>query len=374
MKTLDRRHWLKTMGLTGSLALVGNYDLLGKNLASNAKYPPRSLESPIRLSSNENPFGPSEKVRQAIIDSFDIACRYPYSYSNSLFEAIAKKEGVSTDHIVVTGGSTEGLRITGLTYGIGGGEVITADPTFKALLTYAEKFGAHIHRVPLDDAQTHNLEAMAQRITSATRLIFVCNPNNPTGTLLKADKLKDFCQSASKKAVVFCDEAYIDFVEDPGFESMVQLVRKGENVIVSKTFSKVYGLAGIRIGYLVARPDIAARLRGNLAAFTNVLALRAAEAALNDDDFYQFSLAKNKEAKQRIYAVLDALNLEYVKSHTNFIFFKTGRDIRGLIADMRAQGVEIGRPFPPLTDWCRISTGTLEEVDLFGKALTRVMG
>ncbi len=373
MNQLDRRQWLKTMSLTGSLAFLGGIDVLA-NTPENTKFPPtRPLKAPIRLNSNENPFGPSKKVRQAMIDNFDLACRYPYSYSDELFDMIARKEGVTKDHLVIAAGSTEGLRITGLTYGVDGGEIIAAEPTFLALLTYAQQFGAYINRVPLDDTFTHDLEEMERRVNSNTRLVFICNPNNPTATILPTAKLKDFCESVSKKAVVFCDEAYIDFVEDPGFESMVQLVKKGQNVIVSKTFSKVYGLAGIRIGYLIARPDITARLNRNLAAFTNVLALKAAQTALQDKEFYEFSLQKNREAKQEIYKTLDGLGFEYVKSHTNFIFFKTGRPIRGLISDMAKEGVKIGRPFPPYLDWCRISTGTMDEVKMFGSALKKVM-
>ncbi len=373
MNQLDRRQWLKTMGLTGSLAFLGGIDALA-NTSENTRFPPtRPLKSPIRLSSNENPYGPSKKVRQAMIDNFDLACRYPFSYTDELFEMIAKKEGVTKDHLVVAAGSTEGLRITGLTYGVNGGEIIAAEPTFLALLTYAQQFGAHINRVPLDSTMTHDLEEMERRVNSNTRLVFICNPNNPTATILPTQKLKDFCESVSKKALIFCDEAYIDYVEDPGFESMVQLVKKGQNVIVSKTFSKVYGLAGIRIGYLIARPDIAARLNRNLAAFTNILALKAAKTAMEDQEFYDFSLQKNREAKQEIYKTLDGLGLEYVKSHTNFIFFKTGRPIRGLITDMTKEGVQIGRPFPPFLDWCRISTGTIDEVKMFGSALKKVM-
>lgn len=374
MNRLDRRQWLKTMGLTGTYALVGGINVLDAKPRQRYLYPPRPLESPIRLNSNENPFGPAPKVREAMEKAFDLACRYPFAYSNELFEMLAEKEGVTPEHIVVTGGSTEGLRITGLTYGVHGGDIITAEPTFKALIDYGEKFGAYINKVPLDETQTHNLEEMEKRVNANTRLIFVCNPNNPTGTIVSTSSLRDFISSTSRKTMVFCDEAYGDFVEVPGFKSMVELVKQGENLIVSKTFSKVYGLAGVRIGYLIARPDISGRIRDNLAAYTNILAIEAAKTALKDREFYSFSLSKNKEAKQRIYQYLDDLGLEYIKSHTNFIFFKTGRQIEGLIEEMKKEKVLIGRPFPPLTDWCRISTGTLEEVDMFGKALTRVMG
>ena len=174
--------------------------------------------------------------------------------------------------------------------------------------------------------------------------------------------------------MVFSDEAYYDFIMEPEYPSMVELVKEGMNVIVSKTFSKVYGLAGVRIGYLVARPDIAARLRKNIMAMTNVLAIEAAKVALTDDEFYKFSLLKNQEAKTSLYKTLDDLNLEYIKSHTNFVFFKTGRHISEMIPAMKKEGVIIGRPFPPFYDWCRISTGTEENMAMFDRALKKVLG
>ncbi|MEM1260024.1 MAG: histidinol-phosphate transaminase, partial [Bacteroidota bacterium] len=332
-------------------------------------------ENPIaKLNSNENPFGPSKRVRLAITKAFDKACRYPSIVFRPLLEQIAETEGVTADHIVITGGSTEGLKATGLTYGIDQGEIIAADPTFQAMLRYAEGFGAYVHRVPVDDTMGHDLKAMAQRINNKTRLIFVCNPNNPTGTLIEKNALRDFCSSISKKAVVFSDEAYYDFITEVDYPSMVALVKEGMNVIVSKTFSKVYGLAGMRIGYLVARPDIAARLRNNIMAMTNVLAIEAAKVALQDDDFYTFSILKNTEAKNAIYKTLDDLNLEYIKSHTNFVFFKTGRPISEMIVEMKKEQVIIGRPFPPFYEWCRISTGTMESMAMFDKALKKVLG
>jgi histidinol-phosphate aminotransferase len=292
----------------------------------------------------------------------------------SLVEMIAEKEGVTKDHIVVTGGSTEGLTAAGLIYGMDGGEIIAADPTFQVMLRYAETFGAYIHRVRVNDQMELDLEAMGKRITSKTGLIFICNPNNPTGTILEKNKLKDFCTSFDDQAVIFSDEAYYDFITEPDYPSMVELVKEGRNIIVSKTFSKVFGLAGLRVGYLIARPDIATRLKAGVMANTNILAIEAAKEALKDDDFYKFSIAKNKEAKDHIYSTLNDLQLKYVKSHSNFVFFKTGRHIDEMIELMKKENIQIGRPFPPMYNWARISTGTMEEMELFSKALKKVMG
>lgn len=370
MKNIDRRKWLRTVGLSGGFALMGGFEALALDIPSK----PYAADSLIKLSSNENPYGPSKKVREVITNSFDDACRYPFGMLGDLVKLIAEKEGVSKDHVVITGGSTEGLKAAGLTYGLEGGELIAADPTFQSMLRYAENFGAHVHRVPVNDQMNHDLEAMARRITNKTRLIFICNPNNPTGTLLNKNALKDFITSVDNKVVIFSDEAYYDFITEPDYPSMIEFVKEGRNVIVSKTFSKVFGLAGLRIGYLIARPDIASRLKNSVMANTNVLAIQAAKAALKDDEFYKFSIAKATESKDIIYKTLDDLGLEYIKSHTNFVFFKTGRHINGLITEMRKENVLIGRPFPPFYDWARISTGKIEEVTQFGTALRKVLG
>lgn len=373
MQQFDRRQWLKTAGLTSAIGLFGGLQNIAKAATLEEVETQTAFDGPIRLSSNENPYGPSQKVREAIIKNFDIACRYPYGYQGNLLEMIAKKEGVTPDHIVITGGSTEGLKITGLTYGWRGGEIIAPTPTFLAMLSYAEQFGTYINEVPVNEDLGLDLEEMEKRINSSTRLVFICNPNNPTSTLLDAEQLRDFCRSVSSRTMVFSDEAYYDYIEKPGYPSMIELVKEGLNVIVSRTFSKVYALAGMRIGYLIARPEIASRLSQKRVAFTNVPALVAAKAALEDQEFYNNSLQKNREAKQMIYQTLDDLKLPYVQSHTNFIFFKTGRDINEIQNAMKKQNVLVGRPFPPFTDWCRISTGTIEETEMFCKGIRAVV-
>ena len=372
MEQLNRRQWLRRASLAGAATLAGSWT----NLAGS----PIGLETPglslqdglIRLNANENPLGPSEKVRAAMMEAFDVAFRYPFSWQQELTKKLARKEGVTPEHIVVTAGSVEGLRISGLAYSWQGGEIVAADPTFQALLAYAEQFGAFVHRVPLDDL-VHDLDAMERRITGNTRLVFICNPNNPTGTILPASRLRDFCTSVSRRTVVFADEAYYDYVQEPGYPSMVELVKDELNVIVSRTFSKVYGLAGLRIGYLIARPDIARRLNNARAAFNNVVGLYAAMAALEDEAFYRESLKNNAESQRIIYQMLKQMNLQSIQSHGNFVFFQSRRDIRELIEEMKQENVLIGRPFPPLNDWCRLSTGTVEDTQQACSALKKVL-
>ncbi len=371
---MNRRAWIKRGGAAGALALLGGQSIASTLTSSEIlKFNPRPLADPIQLNFNENPFGPSAKVRAAMTKAFDDGCRYPDSYSRQIVDMIAQKEGVPKDHIVMAGGSTEGLKVTGLTYANNGGEIIAARPTFLAMMAYAQQWGATVNWVDLDDKLTHDVDEMEKRISSKTKLVFLCNPNNPTSTLLEKNKLMDFCTSASKKTIVFSDEAYYDFIEEKNYPSMISLVKQGENVIVSRTFSKVYGLAGLRIGYLIAKPEIANKLRQNIVADTNILAISAAMTAVKDDEFYNFSLSKVREGKELMYATMDELNLDYIRSSTNFIFFKTGRDITTFNKQMLDNGVRVGRPFPPYTDWCRISMGTIEEVKIFNQTLKKVM-
>ena len=367
---LNRRQWLKTTALAGGFTLFNGLTGIQTLSAEEVKkFNPRKLATPIRLSSNENPYGPSERVRNAVKNAFSDGCRYPYGYAAELETLLAQKHGVDPESIIITGGSTEGLKIAGITFTAGGGEIIAAKPTFLAMMQYAEMWGAKINWVPVDEQMGYDLQEIEKRISSETKMIFLCNPNNPTSTLLPADTLVDFCTSVSKKAVVFSDEAYYEYIEDPNYPSMIDLVKKGENVVVSKTFSKVFGMAGMRIGYLIANPELAQTIRRNVVAMSNVYAIEGAKEALLDQEFSKFSIQKNKEAKTIIYNTLDHLELPYIKSNTNFVFFKSGKNIDDLGAQMLEKGISIGRAFPPFYDWCRISTGTLEETVLFSESL-----
>jgi histidinol-phosphate aminotransferase len=373
--SLSRREWLKSASLLGSIAMFTGGASIGKLSAEEIKkFNPRPFNTPVRLGSNENPYGPSEIVRKAMMDNFDLGCRYPWAYNAPLREMIAQKEGVSSDHIVLVAGSTEGLKITGITYAGRGDEILSGLPTFLSMMEYAKVWGADINWVPLDKNMDYDLEEIEKRISSKTKLIFLCNPNNPTGKLLPAGKVMDFCETASEKTMVFSDEAYYDYIEDPNYPSMVELVKKGKNVIVSRTLSKVYGLAGIRLGYLVAKPEIASKLNERVVANTNIMAIEAGKSALEDKEFYRFSLSKNLEARKMIESTLDELGLEYLPSQANFVFFHAKEDVKKLAEKMLAKGIIIGRPFPPFNDWCRISTGTVEEVAFFNKALLDTLG
>ena len=365
----SRRDWLKSsLGIGG--ILLAPSTLTAEEII---KFNPRPLTKMVKLSSNENPYGPSARVRNAIKDSFVNACRYPYEYILELQKSLAKKHNVSPESIVITGGSNEALRVTGLAVANKGGEIIAGQPTYLALMNYAEEWGGKIKWVPVDSDKGYDLDKIEKNIDSNTRMVFIANPNNPTGTLLDKNALSVFCEKISEKTLVFCDEAYYDYISDPTYPSMDYLIRENKNIIVSRTFSKVYGMAGLRIGYMVLKPELADQLfgeyspygRSKIMAQTNVLAVAAALEALNDNEFYTFSLEKANQEKDKIYKLLDHLKLKYVKSSTNFVFFESKKHIDILSKEMLDKGVIVGRPFPPFYDWCRISTGTSEEVDKF---------
>lgn len=374
MNELSRRDWLKRTSLGSGLALFGGAGIVSTLSAEEIKkYNPRPLASSIRLGSNENPYGPSESMRKAMTAAFDDGCRYPWGYNASLVKMIAQKEGVPEDYVVLTAGSTEGLKVAGITFGRGR-EIISCTPTFLSMMEYAELWGTEINWVPLNKDLDFDLEEIEKRVSYETGLVFLCNPNNPTGKLLPADRVMDFCETVSKRTVVFSDEAYYDYITEPNYPSMVELVKKGHDVVVSRTFSKVYGLAGIRMGYLIAKPDLAQKLKDRVVANTNIMAIEAGKAALGDNDFYKFALQKNEEAKAMIIQTLNELKLAYLDSHANFVFFQSGKDISQLGKTMAEKGIIIGRPFPPLNDWCRISTGTIEEIALYNQAIKEVLG
>ena len=372
----SRREWFKSSLGIGGLILTPSI-LSAEEIK---KYNPRPISSIVKLSSNENPYGPSERVLNAIKNSFNDACRYPYEFIQKLQKTLAKKHNVPIESIVITGGSNEALRVTGLAISDKGGNIVAGQPTYLALMSYAEAWGGEIKWVPVDSNKGYDLKKIRESIDQETNMVFIANPNNPTGTLLNGNTLAKFCEDVSKQTLVFCDEAYYDYINEKYYPSMDYLVRQGNNVIISRTFSKVYGLAGLRIGYLVLKPELADQLFGKYSPYgrpkimaqTNVLAVAAASEALNDDDFYKFSLKKANEEKSKIYKLLDYLNLKYVESSTNFVFFESKMHIDDLSKKMLDKGVRIGRPFPPFYDWCRISTGTSEEVDKFINSMLQI--
>jgi histidinol-phosphate aminotransferase len=309
--TLSRRDWFKSsLTLTAGLAIAPSLvDSLMAAPVSQAErlhgINPLGPSGLIRLGSNENPYGPSEKARRAITDIINEGNRYAFSEENELIKQIAKKEGVDPEYIMLAAGSSELLCLAGMGVGLEGGAVTSAFPVFRLLMEYAVRFNARWDKVDLDEYLTHNLEALASAVKSDTKILFLVNPNNPTGTIVDGTKLKNFCLEMSKKTIVYSDEAYLEFLDPSQQVSMIDLVRQGENVIVSRTFSKIYGLAGLRAGYAVAKPDLIQKMsKYQPGTILSQTAIAAAKASLGDEAFMAMTRKRNAEARQHLFNYL----------------------------------------------------------------------
>jgi histidinol-phosphate aminotransferase len=329
----------------------------------------RRAAGPIRLHFNENPFGMSPKAKDALMGSWAQHTWYMPPIREEIRETFAKYVGVPADHVLVTQGSSEVLSILALAYNMHGGEIVAPWPTFEDLPRWGDTLGATVHKVPLDHRMDHDLYQMEQKINSNTKLVFVCNPNNPTSNLADDQALREFVTNSARRSTVIVDEAYFDFVNVPGHKSMVDLVLKGQPIIVSRTASKLHGLAGLRCGFAVARPDIIAKLQQYVTGDPNVFGLVAGKASLLDTEYQAFVKAKNAEGRTMLMDALKTLGKNVAPSQTNFVFFQAGRPVEQMQKYFLSKGFVIGRAFPPYTDWCRVSIGTPDEMKQFVAAL-----
>ncbi|WP_400191639.1 pyridoxal phosphate-dependent aminotransferase [Hymenobacter sp. B81] len=369
---ISRRAWLRSSGLLAAGALLSP--------AAQALAPAAALlgrpaaPTLIKLSGNENPWGPSDKARQAMRAAFDDCNRYPNDYLKALRAQIAAAEGLTPEHVLLGAGSTEILSLAGLAYGAGGGQLVSAWPAFPLLMQYgAEHAKADWVKVPLDANLAHDLPAMARAVTPATRLVYVCNPNNPTGTVLPAAPLRDFCQRMARQTTVLVDEAYLEYLDDPAANSMADLVRTGQNVIVLRTFSKIYGLAGLRLGYALAAPAVVQRLSRLAMGWAwgqGVPALAAAQASLADQEFVRSSRRHTRAGREALQSWLTQHSIRHAPAAANFVFVSLEQFPASFPDDLLQRNLQVGRVQEVNGGkWSRISIGTPEQM----KQLTAAM-
>jgi histidinol-phosphate aminotransferase len=287
---------------------------------------PPGVKRVIDLSSNENPLGPSPRAVAALREAAETVNRYPDAAGAALRAALADKWGVSSANVALGNGADEWVLLLCLALIEPGDEVIMAQGSFISYLLRATEVGAELTQVPLTN-YAHDLDAMADAITDRTRLIFVCNPNNPTGTAVDATAMETFLERVPEHIPVVVDEAYYEYAVNPDYPRSVAYLRDGQrNLIVLRSFSKVYGLAGLRVGYLLASEEVVDYVERARPPFNvNRLAQVAALAALDDDEHVQRSLEANEAAKVFFYRELEALGLRYIPTHTNFIAVDVGR-------------------------------------------------
>jgi histidinol-phosphate aminotransferase len=347
--------------------------------ADSAPAPAAGLQAakgPIRLDSNENPYGPSPAARRAILASAIEAPRYADDAIQELVTALAEYQHMDRTQIVIGSGSAELLNMAAMVAAEPGpgGELIAAQPTFEQLSEFAARVGVETKWVPLDAGHLHDLAAMRAAITPRTRLVYVCNPNNPTATALRRDALEAFIRSVPTTVLVVVDEAYIDLVDADGVGTVAALTKDCPNLIVLRTFSKIHGLAGLRIGYGMAQPALIARFRNIQLAFPNVSGLRAAIAGLGDHGFVTETRRALITDRVRIEAMLDRLGCTHTRSQGNFVFFDVSMPIAAFRTAMLDRGIRVGRPFQRYDQWARVTIGTHAEVDRFLELLPAALG
>jgi histidinol-phosphate aminotransferase len=327
----------------------------------------------VRLSANENPYGPSPKALQAITDSFGLACRYPDEHNNVLIAKVAKLNGVNHDQILLGDGSGEILKLCAETFtGPEKGKLIAADPTFEAILHNAKANGAEVVKVPLTSSFTHDLPKMLASAKGG--LIYVCNPNNPTASITHKDELRDFVTKTPPDTTILVDEAYFHYADTPDYESVIPLVTEHPNLIVSRTFSKVYGMAGLRCGYCVAQKETVEKMRRNqMWDSVNCMALAAATASLDDPDHVPTGQRLNREARAFVTSELDKMGYKQIPSQANFIMFDCKRPVAPIITAMKEKNVHVGRLFPAMPNHMRLTIGKKSEMEIFLSAFREVM-
>ncbi|HTH55381.1 MAG TPA: histidinol-phosphate transaminase [Cyclobacteriaceae bacterium] len=374
MKTsFSRRDWFKSTvalsaGFAFSTSMVDRLMAAPMSVAETDFYL-KPYNGKIRLNANENPYGPSEKAKKAILDILSEANRYPFATADEFKSVLAAKEGVSKEYIHLGAGSGDLLCQSATAFGIEGGRILSCYPTFTLLMNYAQVFNATWDKVNLNEKLEYDYESLASAIKSETKLVFICNPNNPTGTLVDPGKVKAFSEDVSKKVPVYSDEAYLEFLEPAQQISMVELVKKDMNVVVSRTFSKVYGLAGLRIGYIVAKPDLIKKISKYGGDFPmSQTAIAAATASLGDEPFMAMVRGKNAAARKVMTDYLDQRKYTYGKSLTNFVFFPAPKDGKTILKKMEEAGYLMRIWDYQQKEWCRVSIGTEEEMKGFVKA------
>src|SRR5688572_10065908 len=370
----SRRQWLKqtsiaTLGLGISFRSMGNEEGI-KRIAG--------IENGlINLGSNENPYGISAKAKQAILDMIGETNRYPFNVASlqSAKKTLGDYYKVGDDQVLITAGSGEGLAM--LARHFNKGNIVSADITFGVLPNTAKKIGTKVIEVPLTKEKVHDLPAMMKAINNETQLVYICNPANPTATIVQAEELKRFCEEASKKTVVLIDEAYNEFLDNADSQSMIGLIGNNPNILVIKTFSKIHAMAGLRIGFVIGHASIIKNLQPDYFQSSqlavSVLSLNAAMASLNDEAHKLMSKQKNEAARKYTMDEMKRLGIDYIPSYTNFIFYpikKYSGDYAGDMLNkhkiiMRATNYGDGQ-------WGRVSIGTLEEMKTFCSTLKSV--
>ena len=369
---IDRRLWLKQSTL--ALAGLGLTPTIFAKNSGEIFFDHKKNYSPdtILLNSNENAYGPSPAARKAILDNYLISNRYPDDIIPVLKKQIAMHWNVREENILLGAGSSEIIGLACLHVSKIKGDIVTTEPSYQVWNNQALAFGLNFKKNPLPRDGKYDLEKLYGPITTDTRMVYICNPNNPTGTVFDVNDAERFAINAAKQTLVFIDEAYAEYAQ---LKTLVPIAVNNPNIIVAKTFSKVYGLAGARVGYAIAHPQTIKTLStyqpwpdSNVSA----VSATAAIASLSDQTFVHDCIEKNKKAKQICYDTFQQLTLDYIPSSTNFILFNISM-IAGKFSDgMKNKNIQVQFREHYGGKWCRVTMGTIEEMQQFTNALKEI--
>jgi len=358
---MQRRQLIKNAAFT-MLSFSMARDLLGSPLPKFTSYPIHESALPIILRANENPHGPSPLARAAMQEAIAISNRYQWDMNGVLKERIGALTNHSSAHITLGAGSSELLGLVCLWASYQKGHVLASEPTFKLWMPAARKMGLATKLIPLTSTKHNDLQQILSSITTETRLVYLCNPNNPTGTAHDKQTLETFIEQACKSCVVLVDEAYTDYYDSP---SVAHLINRYPNLVIAKTFSKVYGMAGARVGYLLAQPALIKSLN-ELQAWANAgpsaVSMRGALAAMDDVAFVTFCKAENHKAKEIFCNGLTDLKIPFIPSVTSFVYFDGAAYSKSVPNFLQSHQILGARSFEENRSWLRLSVGTTEEM------------
>ncbi len=374
LQTLSRRRLLGS--LAASAAIIGSGAIAAPALARDDHLLPfRKGASILPLNFNENSLGMSPAAKDAAAFAVkNKGNRYADASIADLRNMLATSNGVPTDQILLGNGSTDVIKAVVATAAQVKATVIEPDPTFGDVRRYARSYGLQLVQVPVGAGFVTDIAALRARAeaTNGPLLINICNPNNPTGTIVDQAALMDWINAAPDGHLFLIDEAYFDYAKNSvGYSSLIGEIRRGrENIVVARTFSKVYGMAGMRVGFGVAAPETAKRIRPFAANYNmSATGLAAAIASLKDEAFYAKSLASNQTAKNILLETLADLGLAHIPAHTNFVLHRIGSDLDIYKKRMAENGVLVGRRMTAEDGWNRLSIGTPSEMQEFARTL-----
>ena len=364
---LSRRSFFKTAGMSAAVAATASFpaELLGWAEPQRAPQP----GGPILLNSNENAYGPFPSVL-AMKNPFQDANRYPDRGYDGLIDRLAAQHKVKSDQVLIGAGSTEILKIAAFAFTGPGKKLVMASPTFEAIGSYGETAKADVVKIPLASTYAHQLAQMADAVGKNGGLVYICNPNNPTGSLTPRRSLENFIRDLPPNTYVLMDEAYHDFVPvSADYISFLQTPIDMDRVVVARTFSKIYGMAGLRLGYSVASAKTVKLMAPHkLEDSANNFALRAANISLDHDDEHKEAVRRNGFDRDEFQRQCVSRKLQGIPSWTNFVMINTQRPVRTVIDHFKKNNIRIGRPFPPMDTYARISLGKPDEMKAFWQA------